>query len=360
MASATSPPVRHPRWVLNYAGQNITAEVTSMVTEITFKDKLEHHSDEVEVTLEDRDHRWQGPWFPVRGDFMELFIGYDGEELLDCGDFQVDELELKGPPDSFHMKCIAAGITPSIRTPRSAAYENQTLLQVANTVAARHGMTVVGAPQSINVAWARLSQRTETDLNFLRSLALRHNYDFSIRGQQLIFYARTPLEQSQSLMTLRRTELIPSSSSGGINSALLKSFEFKTRTQQIYRSATVAYLNPQQKKLIAAQSIAGGDGINSVVPAGINSVPTGDDLHIVTRCETPQQAQLKADSVLHDANKDQVTGRIETEGTVLLCAGVNVDISGFAAFDGQYHIESSRHRLERSSGYTTEVEVRKV
>jgi len=332
--------------VLNYAGRNITADVTTMVTEISYKDKVAHHSDEVEVTLEDRDHRWQGPWFPVRGDFVELFIGYDGEKLLDCGDFQVDELELKGPPDSFHMKCIAAGITPSIRTPRSAAYENQTLLQVANTVAARHGMTVVGAPQSINVAWARLSERTETDLNFLRSLALRHNYDFSIRGQQLVFYARTPLEQQQSLMTLSRTEFIPSSY------LPVKSFEFNTRTQQIYRSATVAYLNPQQKKLIAAQSQAQADGINSV--------PTGDDLHIVTRCEVPQHAQLKADSALHDANKDQVTGRIETEGTILLCAGVNVDISGFAAFDGKYHIESSRHRLERSSGYTTEVEVRKL
>jgi len=321
--------------VLNYAGRNITADVTTMVTGISYKDKIEHLSDEVEVTLEDRDRRWQGLWFPVRGDFVELFIGYGGEELLDCGDFQVDELELKGPPDTFHMKCIAAGIIPSIRTPRSAAYENQTLLQVANTVAARHGMTVTGAPQNINVTWQRLSQRTETDLNFLRSLALRHNYDFSIRGQKVIFYARTPLEQQQSLMTLMR---------GGPQ---IKDFEFKTRTQQIYRSASVAYLNPAQKQLIAAQ-------------AGDSSAPTGDDLHIVARCETPQHAQLKADSALHDANKDQVTGRIGTEGTILLCAGVNIDISGFAAFDGRYHIESSSHRLERSSGYTTEVEVRKL
>jgi uncharacterized protein len=55
-----------------------------------------------------------------------------------------------------------------------------------------------------------------------------------------------------------------------------------------------------------------------------------------------------------------VTGRIETEGTMLLVAGVNIDLMGFATFDGKYHIESSRHRLERSSGYTTEVEVRKL
>jgi phage protein D len=349
---ALSYPVRHPRWVLTYAGRNITADVTGMVTAISYRDQVEHLSDEVELTLEDSDHRWQGPWFPVRGDFVELFIGYEGEELLDCGDFQVDELELKGPPDSFHLKCIAAGITLPLRSPRSARYENQTLLQVAQTVAARHGMSVVGVPQNINVAWTRISQRTETDLNFLRSLAIRHNYDFSIRGQQLIFYARTLLEQNKSLLTLMRGGSQAYSSAilqnprviGGV---VVKGFEFKTRTQQIYRSATVAYLNPQQKRLIAAQ-------------AGDSSAPTGDDLHIVTRCEVPAQAQLKADSALHDANMMQVTGRMEMEGTILAAAGVNMEIRGFSAFDGKYHIESSRHRVERASGYTTEVEVRKV
>src|SRR5439155_26340295 len=122
-----------------------------------------------EIVLEDRDRRWQGPWFPVRGDIVSLQIGYELEEWgLNCGDFQVDELELKGPPDTFHLKCIAAGITPSLRTPRSAAYEGQTLSQVANTIAARHQLTVVGAPQNVNVAWARITQRHETDLHFLR------------------------------------------------------------------------------------------------------------------------------------------------------------------------------------------------
>src|SRR6266851_9807802 len=205
-AASFAYPVRHPRWVLTYSGVNISGDVSGMVTEILYSDQVAHASDEVEVTLEDRDRRWQGPWFPQHGDVVSLLIGYDGEELLPCGDFQVDELELKGPPDTMHMKCIAAGITPSIRTPRSAAYESQTLLQVANTIARRHGMTVVGAPQSINVTWARLTQKHETDLHFLRSLAQAHNYDFSIRGKQIIFYSRTKLEQAASVLQIVRTQ----------------------------------------------------------------------------------------------------------------------------------------------------------
>jgi uncharacterized protein len=251
--------------------------------------------------------------------------------MLNCGTFQVDELELKGPPDTFHLKCVAAGITQTIRTPRSAGYEGNTLLDVANTVARRQGMTVVGAPENINVTWNRITQKKETDLHFLHRLALAHNYDFSIRGNQLIFYSRTALEQIPSVATVLRTQV--------------KNFEFKNKTGQIYKSGTTTYQNPDQKALLGAQYQD-------------PNAPTNDDRHVITRCETVTQAQLKAQGALHDKNKDEVTARLETEGAVLLVAGVNIDIQGFGQFNGTWHIKSSRHRLERSSGYTTEIEAR--
>jgi uncharacterized protein len=334
MAAATlSYPVRRPRWILTYQGVNITADISQMVTEISWTSKEEDHSDEMEVTLEDRDRRWQGPWLPQRGDVTTLLVGYDSTATTARRTFQVDELELKGPPDTFHLKCIAAGITPSIRTPRSVAFEGQTLLGVANSIAASHGMTVVGAPQNINVSWQRLTQRHETDLNFLHRLARAHNYDFSMRGTQLVFYSRTQLESQSPLLTIQRQQT--------------KTFEFKTRTHRIYRSASVAYQNPLQKRLITAG-------------AQDSSAPTGDDLHIVTRCENLQQAQLKAVSALHSANMMEVSGRLETEGNPLLVGGINIQISGFKAWDGTYLIRASKHRVERSSGYSTEIEVRQL
>src|SRR5690348_9049306 len=238
------------------------------------------------------------------------------------------------------MKCVAAGITLSLRTPQSAAYESQTLLQVAQTVATRHQMTVTGLPQSINVSFARMTQNQETDLHFLRRLALAHDYDFAIRGSRLVFYSRTALEQTAPVLTLTR-------GISGTGFQPVKSFEFHLRTQSTYKSSSVAYQDPATKQLIAAS-------------AQDSTVPTGDDLHIVMRCENPQQAQLKARSALHDANMAQVTGRIELEGTTLLVAGVNVAIQGFGNFDGRYHVESSKHVLSRSSGYTTEVEIRQL
>ena len=333
MAVALAYPVRMPAYLLSYAGMNITADITAMVTEFSYSDKAENFSDELEVTLADRSRQWQGSWFPQRGDTVTAQIGYAGKQMLDCGSFQVDELELKGPPDTFHLKCIAAGITQAIRTPRSNGYEGMTLLDVANQVAQAHGLTVVGAPQNIDVQFNRISQKHETDLHFLARLAKAHNYDFSIRGNQLIFYSRTTLEQMASIATVLRTQV--------------KSFEFKIKTQDIYKSGTATYQSPDQKALIGAQYQD-------------TNAPTADDQHVITRIENSQAAQLKASAALHQANKDEVTGRLEAEGIVTLVAGVNITIQGFGNFDGKYFIESSRHRLERGIGYTTEIEARQL
>lgn len=345
---AASPrvyPVRHPRWILTYAGTNITADVSGMVIEIEYSDSSgAHHqgrgrksmaeTDGLEIELEDRDRRWQGPWFPTRGDTVTLQIGYDGETLMNAGDFEVDELELKGPPDTMHMKCIAAGITPNLRTPRSAPYENQTLVQIANIIASKHGYSVTGAPQDINVAWARITQNQETDLGFLRRLALEHGYNFSVRGKQLVFYSLTRLEGQAPVLTIQRTQV--------------KDFTFKKKTQEIYKTATVAYHNPATKGLVAAQYKDA-------------AAPTGDDLYVTERAENADQASLKARSILHEANKYEMTGTLRLEGTSLLVAGVTVGLQGFGqAISGTYLIESSKHQLNRESGYETEIEIRQL
>lgn len=339
--------VRHPIWQLLYKGRDITGDIIDLVTEVSYKNGAKNPSapthrkhrtvrgmaDEIEILVEDRDKRWQGPWFPTRGDGVHLNMGYQGESLKDCGDFQVDELELKGPPDALNMKCIAAGITDALRTPRDAAYESTTLLGVANTIAQRHGLALYGAPADINIEWARLSQHKQTDLNYLHGLALDHGYDFTIKGKKLIFWSRAAQEKEPAIVTLTRP--------------VIKEFSFTEKTGQVYKSATITYQEPHGKTLVHYTA----EDLNH---------PTGDDLHIVERAETPHHARLKAENMLHDANMLQTTTKLTLEGTPPLVAGVNIAIRGFGVFDGIYHIEASTHRLERSSGYITEIEGRKL
>src|SRR5579863_5938097 len=190
MASAAAFPVRAPRWVLTYQGVNITADISQMVTAITYEDCLDGASGALEFELEDHDKLWQGNWAPTEGDLANLAIGYAGEPLLPCGDFQVDDLSLSGPPDVFHLRCLAAYITPAMRTCNSVGYEAQTLTQIASTIAAKYGLTMITASGTEGPIFARVTQRHETDLGFLRRLARAQNCEFTIRGKQIVFYPR--------------------------------------------------------------------------------------------------------------------------------------------------------------------------
>jgi Bacteriophage probable baseplate hub protein len=334
MAGAVTFPVRAPQWVLTYQGVNITANISQMVTAITYEDRLDGGSGALEVTLEDHEKRWQGSWKPTEGDLVNLLIGYTGEPLLPCGDFQVDELALSGPPDVLHLRCLAAYITPAMRTRNSTGYENQTLGQIASTIATKYGLTMVTASGSSNLKFARVTQRQETDLGFLRRLARAHNYEFTIRGKQVVFYSRASLEATTPVATLARNDL--------------RRFAFRLKTHRVYMAAQVSYQLPESKRLLTQRVMAASDA------------PTGDTLKLTVRCEDGQQASLRAMSALRGAKMVRTSASFTAPGATVYSAGNTLTITGFGFNDGKYLIESARHRLERATGYTTECEARRV
>ena len=82
-----------------------------MVLAIRYVDRLDGLRASWNSNSKDSTKLWQGAWYPALGDIVSLQIGYSGESLLDCGEFQIDELELDGPPDVMRLRCLAAYIT---------------------------------------------------------------------------------------------------------------------------------------------------------------------------------------------------------------------------------------------------------
>ena len=225
--------VPSPAWQLKYRGVAIKGRIEKMVVSIEYTSFEGGASPDLEITLEDRDQRWQGPWFPQRGDQVDLSIGYSNSDLVSCGTFQVDEVELDLPPDQVKMKCLAITITPDARTPNSQAYETVTLGAIAKIIADKHGWTLVTAPEAINIEFERVTQTQETNVEFLHRLARENNYDFTVKGGQVIFYSRTALESLAAIMTFRRGDVVRGN--------------FKAKTLPTYKAATVSYQEPRHE-----------------------------------------------------------------------------------------------------------------
>ena len=336
MAASATYSVRSPNWILTYVGVNITADVSQMVLAIRYVDRLEGASGELEVDLEDSEKLWQGPWYPALGDVVSLQIGYSGEALLDCGEFQIDELELDGPPDVMRIRCLAAYITPAMRTANSVAYENLGVMEIAAQIAAKYGLALVAATSesSSDVVFERVTQRRQTDLEFLKRLAREHNFDFTVRAGQLIFYDRPALESVPAVLTIVRSDTVR--------------FSFRNRSRRIYDGAQFSYFDPDTKELIS-QSVSAN-----------SPSPTGDTLKIVARCENAQQAMAKAEALLHLHNMVFVDAYLDGPGCTVLVAGNNVQLSGWGALDGTYLIETAQHRMARVAGYSTSIAARRI
>lgn len=69
-------------------------------------------------------------------------MGYT-DSLVDCGEFEIDEMTISGPPDVITIRGIASWVTSAIRTRDVNAHENKTLREIAEAVCKKHGLTLV-------------------------------------------------------------------------------------------------------------------------------------------------------------------------------------------------------------------------
>ena len=195
-----------PIFELFYEQKNITKDVSPYVTSIEYTDVEHGESDELQISFEDSEKLWQGAWIPTKGDALRAYIGYEAEKLLNCGVFEIDELEYDTPPDVITVKGLATGIKKPLRQKNSQGYENKTLKQIAKEIADKHGYTLVGEVADIRVD--RITQNKERDLTFLTKLAEEYGYIFKIAENNLVFYDVKKLKGANSTQIFYKSDLL--------------------------------------------------------------------------------------------------------------------------------------------------------
>jgi len=316
-----------PIFKVEYENTDITAHISPYVLSVGYTDFEHGQSDEVEIQIEDSNHLWKADWYPSKGDSLKLNIGYEGEKLLNCGSFEIDELEFSAPPDTITLKALAANIKKALRQNNSVAYENKTLKQIAQEVADKHNLTLVGSIKDIKIK--RITQNKKRDLEFLKNLAEEYGYIFKISDNKLTFYETAKLKTANPALILYRADLT--------------SFTIRDKTHDQYKSCEVTYHDPKAKK-----------AVTSKINGNSNKA---DTLKINKRCENKEQAILKAQAGIN--KNSPIEGSLSLMGNPHLVAGLNIELKGFYHLSGKYHIKQAKHSIDRISGYKTDLEVEK-
>jgi len=320
-----------------YNSKNITADVVRYALSVTYTDKTHGESDEIEIELEDVDARWLNGWYPEKGAKLTVSIGE-----LKCGVFEIDEIEAKGPPDTVTIRGMATGIVNSLRTKKSDAHENKTLRQIAEKVAQKNGLTIAGEIPEITIG--RATQNQETDLGFLKRIAGQFGIIFSVRESVITFTSVYGLEKRGESFVLDKTDLtsytIKDKATGAVKSAKVRSKSAKGNEKV---EADLEYKKWQEEEGYKYEDIE-----------------NQDDAVTHVRVENKQQAEAVAKSVMHLSASNQQEGSITIKGNGLAVAGNNFTFTGIGKLSGKWNIKESTHKLDKSGGYTTDCEIKRL
>lgn len=327
-----------------YNNKDISSDISEYLISIRYNDKTGEAADELQLTVENSGALWENEWYPEKGAKLSAKIG-DKDFMLDCGEFEIDEIEIQSPPDTVTMRAISAPVSGSLRTSKSKAHQQTTLKQIVDQVAADAGLTVSGTVASIK--FERVTQNRETDLAFLRRLAKKYGFMFSVRGDKLVFEDMIEVMSADPVTTIDRSDC--------------ESYSIKDKSAKVFRKANISSFSPTKKAVTTVtytpsmssngQSI---DGIETDIPVGEEDFVSDENIEDTSQGEAIGKAALVQNST------SQQEGNITLKGDPLLVAGVNFEFTGIGKLSGKYHIEESEHSLDKESGYKCTLSIKRV
>lgn len=228
--------IKTPAFSLTYNNKTATHDIARSMIEASYTDQLSGEADELSITLADPDRLWMSDWYPNKGATLAFAIGYEGEQLLDCGVFEIDEITINDSPNTVQIRALSAGVSDGLRTTRHAAFDDQTLDAIIVSVAKRLGYSVEGKIEPLRIE--RITQK-ETDLAFIRRLATTYGYAVKVVGKRLIFSHLQALNNAIAIATIDRLQMH-------------RGWYFRDQIRTVKKEATVTRHNPKTKKTVKA------------------------------------------------------------------------------------------------------------
>lgn len=321
-----------------YEGKNITQDLEPYLINFTYNDNSGDKSDDISLTLQDRDMHWLKEWLPSKGDkinatiIVHNWLDENDTQELDCGEYEVDEITYKSPPRTLEIKATSIKVKgSSIREKHNRAWENVKLKSIAQDIAVNNDLELFYDVDE-DYYIERREQIETSDMEFIKGLCANYDLSVKVNDNKLIIFSETKYQEKDSVLTLDE------------DSANLINYSFSSKSSQVYNKAHVRYHHTVKDETFDVEEI--DDSVE-----GSERV-----LEINERAESESEARSIARKKLSEANSREITGSITLMGDIRILAGVNIELTGFGMFDGKYMIESVSHKV--TQGYSTSINIK--
>lgn len=320
---------------VNYEHVNISDEIAGNVKMLTYTDVASGESDELSLSLQDRERKWMGSWAPKKGDHISAsaaFQDWDGEGdnwAIFCGSFEVDDISMSGPPPSCTIGAVSIPRSTAFNEEeRTKNWEDVTLKEIAEEIASRAGISVYYEAEDIPVR--SMEQDKQTDCKFLYSVCEKYGLAMKVFAEKIVIFDEATYEAAPPVTELKYEDFAAG-------------YQYKSTLEGTYTGAKIAYSDP----------ITGEDHIVTV--------GGGDRIkEINEEADSAADAQKKAIAALNNANKNDTKFSGTVKARRELLASRCISISGFGVPDGIYYLDKVVTKVSGGGASQQSIEAHKV
>lgn len=254
---------------------------------------------------------------------------------LDMGTFEIDSVDMSGPPDKVTVKSTSIPYTSKLRMEKkSKAWEKITLKGIGQEIAGKNGLKLMYEAND-NPAYKRKEQVQTSDIKFLQELCHAAGMALKVTTLTIVIYDAAEYDKKPAVRTFKK------------GSGDIISYKMGTKlTDTAYTSCHVSYSDPDSKETIEY----------TYTPD--SSTGTGQTLEINEKVNSKAEAIRLAKKRLREKNTQEYTASLKVVGDVSLVAGITVKLKGFQQFDRKYKVTQAKHNL--LDGYTVDLSLKQV
>lgn len=337
--------VRRCKVTVQYAGQAVAENVTRHLESFDYTDVVDgKHTDSLNLVFADAQGYWLNEWFPERGKVLKAAIvtrDWPGSKTLNCGTFELDDVNFQGPPNTCAISGLAVGVSSALRRQKNnEGWESITIQEIAQKIANKHGFSLEyegGQQEKID----RFDQRDQTDMELIALLCEKYGLGLQVTDKKIKIFDAKKRDAESAAITFKKN------ANGYIRHNL------RIQSADVYKGVQITYFDPVNKNPIAYFYDAEAGKWSNEKP------PSGYILVLNERCQSKSEAQTIGQAALREKNKIEATGSVTVLGDPDIKAGTTAALEGFGKFDdGQYFVEQVQHHYDKQSGYETVAQIR--
>ena len=325
---------------LVYEKTNITEDLRPHLKGWSYTDNLSGQSDDLQITLEDREHLWMGDWYPEHGAKLTAtmkrtnWISENKTKEFPLGVFEIDEIENNYPPSEVTIKALSVFQSTALKgEDKNRAWEKTKLSVIANDIASDAGMElyydVVNDPE-----YDRKEQTEEQDLPFLQKLCNDSGLALKVSDSQIIIFDEAEYEQADPVLTI------------DFKASQIKKWRGRGTIDDTYSSVRVTYRSPKGRVKMD----------HTYTPP--NPPAVGRVLVIRERFDNESEAERIAKKALREKNSKAWNMSMTILDDLQISASQNITMKNFGKYDGKWIVTQAVHG-QSNSGDETSLQLRR-